>query len=87
LLVGQDAVGVISVQSYTPNLYDEVDLDLLQRLGNADASENTDRWQPALPDETLYDVYVAIPNMRRAQAKHQQRAILCNTATAAGGSG
>ena len=34
LLVGQDAVGVISVQSYTPNLYDEEDLDLLQRLGN-----------------------------------------------------
>src|SRR5262245_19081510 len=34
LLVGQDAVGVISVQSYTPNLYSEEDLDLLQRLGN-----------------------------------------------------
>ncbi|MDQ2995998.1 MAG: GAF domain-containing protein [Chloroflexota bacterium] len=34
LLVGQDAVGVISVQSYTPNLYDGDDLDLLQRLGN-----------------------------------------------------
>src|SRR5215207_9884600 len=34
LLVGQDAVGVISVQSYTPNLYNEEDLDLLQRLGN-----------------------------------------------------
>src|SRR5262249_38185368 len=34
LLVGQDAVGVISVQSYTPNLYDEQDLDLLQRMGN-----------------------------------------------------
>ena len=34
LLVGQDAVGVISVQSYTPNLYDADDLDLLQRLGN-----------------------------------------------------
>jgi hypothetical protein len=25
------------------------------------ASENTGRWQPALPDEALYDVYVAIP--------------------------
>jgi GAF domain-containing protein len=34
LMVGQDAVGVISVQSYTPGLYDEADLDLLQRLGN-----------------------------------------------------
>jgi hypothetical protein len=29
---------------------------------NADESENTGRWQPALPDEALYDVYVAIPN-------------------------
>ena len=28
---------------------------------NADESENTGRWQPALPDEALYDVYVAIP--------------------------
>jgi sigma-B regulation protein RsbU (phosphoserine phosphatase) len=34
LLIGEDAVGVISVQSYTPNLYDEADLDLLQRFGN-----------------------------------------------------
>jgi GAF domain-containing protein len=34
LLIGQSAVGVISVQSYTPNLYDEADLDLLQRIGN-----------------------------------------------------
>src|SRR4029079_11745340 len=34
LLIDQDAVGVISVQSYQPNLYDEADLDLLQRLGN-----------------------------------------------------
>jgi len=28
---------------------------------NADESENTGRWQPALPDTALYDVYVAIP--------------------------
>ena len=26
-----------------------------------DESENTGRWQPALPGEALYDVYVAIP--------------------------
>jgi hypothetical protein len=29
---------------------------------NADASENSGRWQPALSDEALYDVYVAIPS-------------------------
>lgn len=34
LLIGQDAVGVISVQSYAPNQYNETDLDLLQRFGN-----------------------------------------------------
>ncbi|KPV49702.1 hypothetical protein SE17_31115, partial [Kouleothrix aurantiaca] len=34
LLIGQDAVGVISVQSYAPNVYGETDLDLLQRFGN-----------------------------------------------------
>src|SRR5262245_30676213 len=34
LLVGQDAVGVISIQSYEPGLYDAADADLLQRLGN-----------------------------------------------------
>jgi hypothetical protein len=28
---------------------------------DADLSENTGRWQPALPDEALYDVYVSIP--------------------------
>jgi hypothetical protein len=28
---------------------------------NAAASENQGRWQPALPSEALYDVYVAIP--------------------------
>ena len=28
---------------------------------NAADSENTGRWQPALPAEALYDVYVAIP--------------------------
>jgi hypothetical protein len=28
---------------------------------NADQSENTGRWQPALPGEALYDVYVSIP--------------------------
>ena len=28
---------------------------------NADESENSGRWQPALPDEALYDVYVAVP--------------------------
>jgi GAF domain-containing protein len=34
LLIGQDAIGVISVQSYTPGAYDDADLDLLQRVGN-----------------------------------------------------
>ncbi len=34
LMLGQDAVGVISVQSYQAALYDATDLDLLQRLGN-----------------------------------------------------
>ncbi|MBK9713480.1 MAG: GAF domain-containing protein [Kouleothrix sp.] len=34
LLIGQSAVGVISVQSYAPDLYGDADLDLLQRLGN-----------------------------------------------------
>jgi phosphoserine phosphatase RsbU/P len=34
LLIGQDAVGVISIQSYQAGLYDETDRDLLQRLGN-----------------------------------------------------
>jgi phosphoserine phosphatase RsbU/P len=34
LLLGEDALGVISVQSYTPAVYDEDDLDLLQRVGN-----------------------------------------------------
>jgi hypothetical protein len=29
---------------------------------NPDDSENTGRWQPALPSEALYDVYVAIPS-------------------------
>lgn len=33
LLIGEHAVGVISVQSYTPKRYDTNDLDLLQRLG------------------------------------------------------
>jgi hypothetical protein len=28
---------------------------------DAGQSENTGRWQPALPDQALYDVYVAIP--------------------------
>jgi hypothetical protein len=28
---------------------------------DASQSENTGRWQPALPDQALYDVYVAIP--------------------------
>jgi hypothetical protein len=28
---------------------------------NADQSENSGRWQPAIPEEALYDVYVAIP--------------------------
>ena len=28
---------------------------------DASQSENTGRWQPALPDEALYDVYVSIP--------------------------
>jgi sigma-B regulation protein RsbU (phosphoserine phosphatase) len=34
MLIGDSAVGVISVQSYTPHLYDEADLDLLQRIAN-----------------------------------------------------
>ncbi|GAB4180763.1 MAG: hypothetical protein Fur005_43330 [Roseiflexaceae bacterium] len=34
LLLGDDAVGVISLQSYQPNRYDQADLDLLQRVGN-----------------------------------------------------
>jgi phosphoserine phosphatase RsbU/P len=34
LLVGQHAVGVISIQSYTPSRYDADDRDLLERLGN-----------------------------------------------------
>lgn len=34
LLVGRDAVGVISIQSYRPDQYDETDRDLLQRIGN-----------------------------------------------------
>jgi GAF domain-containing protein len=42
LLVGHGAVGVISIQSYQPDLYDESDVDLLQRFGNivAVAMEN-----------------------------------------------
>ncbi|HEU5099113.1 MAG TPA: GAF domain-containing protein [Roseiflexaceae bacterium] len=55
LLVGQDAVGVISVQSYTPNLYNSEDLDLLQRIGNVVgvALENVDlaQQQRALSQE------------------------------------
>ncbi|MFN8505778.1 GAF domain-containing protein [Kouleothrix sp.] len=34
LLIGQDAVGVLSVQSYEPRRYAPPDLDLLQRIGN-----------------------------------------------------
>jgi phosphoserine phosphatase RsbU/P len=34
LLLGEDALGVISVQSYTPGAYDQGDLELLQRIGN-----------------------------------------------------
>lgn len=34
LLLGEHALGVISVQSYTPARYDEDDLDLLQRVGD-----------------------------------------------------
>ncbi|HWQ12919.1 MAG TPA: GAF domain-containing protein, partial [Roseiflexaceae bacterium] len=34
LLIGEDALGVISIQRYTPAAYDEDDLDLLQRIGN-----------------------------------------------------
>ncbi len=33
LLLGQDALGIISLQSYTPNLFTEADHDLLQRIG------------------------------------------------------
>ncbi|HEX9441878.1 MAG TPA: GAF domain-containing protein, partial [Roseiflexaceae bacterium] len=47
LLVGQDAVGVISIQSYQAGLYDEEDRDLLQRVGNvvAVALENANLTQ------------------------------------------
>jgi GAF domain-containing protein len=34
LLVGSDAVGVITLQSYTPGIYNAADVDLLQRIGN-----------------------------------------------------
>ncbi|MFO7168904.1 MAG: GAF domain-containing protein [Chloroflexota bacterium] len=34
LLLGEDALGVISVQSYTPGAYDQSDLELLQRVGD-----------------------------------------------------
>ncbi|MEN9938906.1 MAG: hypothetical protein RLZZ387_5485 [Chloroflexota bacterium] len=34
LILGVDAIGVISVQSYTPGAYSQDDLDLLQQLGN-----------------------------------------------------
>lgn len=33
LLLGENALGVIAVQSYTPNLFNEVDHELLQRVG------------------------------------------------------
>lgn len=34
LLLGYETVGVISVQSYRPGIYDQDSLDLLQRIGN-----------------------------------------------------
>ncbi len=34
LLLGYETVGVISVQSYQPGIYDQESLDLLQRIGN-----------------------------------------------------
>lgn len=34
LMIGHDTVGVISVQSYQPGLYADVDCDLLQQIGN-----------------------------------------------------
>ena len=34
LMLGEHALGVISVQSYTPGVYDPTDLDLLQRVGH-----------------------------------------------------
>lgn len=34
LLLGYETVGVISVQSYQPGIYDQDSLDLLQRIGN-----------------------------------------------------
>ena len=52
LLVGPNAIGVISIQSYAPNLYDEADVDLLLRIGDVVAVvlENTwlDEQQQAL---------------------------------------
>lgn len=54
LLVGSAAIGVISLQSYQPAVYDEADVDLLQRLGDVVAVmlENTwlDEQQRALSD-------------------------------------
>lgn len=44
LLVGVEAVGVISLQSYEPDLYNDLDLDLLQRVGNVIAVVLENAW-------------------------------------------
>ncbi|MBC8161736.1 MAG: GAF domain-containing protein [Roseiflexaceae bacterium] len=44
LLVGANAVGVVSLQSYAPDLYGEADIDLLQRLSNVIAVVIENAW-------------------------------------------
>lgn len=44
LLVGADSIGVISLQSYEPHLYDEDDTDLLQRFGDVVAVVLENTW-------------------------------------------
>lgn len=62
LLIGRDAVGVISIQSYQAGLYNEADIDLLQRIGNVVGIilENTHlaRQQRTLSEELASQVAV-----------------------------
>ena len=44
LLVGANAVGVISLQSYAPDMYGHADMDLLQRIGNVIAVVVENAW-------------------------------------------
>ncbi|MDW8148705.1 MAG: GAF domain-containing protein [Roseiflexaceae bacterium] len=74
LLLGYETVGVISVQSYRPGVYDQDSLDLLQRIGNLLAI--------ALENAALVEQHRALSEELTAQVAVRTRELATLTALA-----